>query len=153
MHMRKGMIRFVIIIIGMLVLFMFQMKSGIKDSETDSEYYQKTNLKFNGIVKKVKPLASYKHDYGVILIDLGESNIEHYDPRENLDRFLGIIKEGKVDLVFNQISNVKIGDSIDFCVQEFKIYRKGKLIRESVTGMPPDDVFKPFKEVLENIDL
>ena len=150
---KKGLIRFAIIAIGMLIFFVFQVKSGFKATEKDSEYYQKTNLKFSGIVKKVKPLTSYGHGYGVIHINLSNSNKELYDPRDTLDRFLGVVKNEKADLVFNRISEIQIGDSIDFNIQDFMIYRNGKLIRKSIVGMPPDDIFKPFNEVNANIEL
>ena len=150
---KKGIIKFAILAIGMFIFFIYQVKSGFEATEKDSEYYQDTNLIFDGIIREVKPLTSYGHNFGVISIDLHNSNKEHYDPRRNLDRFLGIIINKKAELVFSAISEVKIGDSIVLNVQEYKIFRNGRLIRENIVGMPPDDSFKPFKEIIRNINL
>lgn len=142
--------------IGILILFIFFLynsKISAEKNKIESEYYDKTNLKFSGVVKKIKPLTDYQHDYGVILVEPYHSNMDFYDPRDSLGRFLGVIKNSMVDLVFNQISQVQIGDSIDFNVQEYRVYRNGKLIRESLVGMPGNDTFNPFFEVRENIEL
>jgi len=150
---KSGIIGFSVIFTVMLIIFIFLVKRGFKATEKDSQYYQYVNLKFNGIVKKVKPLTSYGHDYGVILIEIHDSNKRNYDPRDTLERYLGVLKNKKVDLIFNRMSEVKIGDSIDFNVEKYKIYRNEELIRESLSGMPPDDIFQPFDEIRKNIEL
>lgn len=89
----------------------------------------------------------------MVLIDVSSSNKEHYDPRNTLDRFLGIVKDKKVDLLCSNMSNMKVGDSISFNIEEYEVYRKGKLARKNYVGISPDDFFKPFEEVKLKVKL
>jgi len=150
---KKGLTSFAVIIIGLLIFSIYHIQSALKANTIDSEYYKKTNLKFSGIITKVNPLSRYGHDYGVISVDIFDANKEHYDPRDSLERFLGVLKNNKVNLVFNIMSDVQITDSIAFNIQKIKIYRNGNLIRESIVGMPPDDIFNAFNEVHKKIEL
>ena len=150
---KQILIKFGIGIIGLFILFLYNRKTYSVENKIESDYYKSVNLKFSGTVKKVKPLTKYGHDYGVVAIDIYNSNTEYYDPRDSLNRFLGIVKNKKVELVFNRMSGIKTGDSIDFEIDEFKIYRNGRMVQENVVGMPPNDVFKPFNEIKKNIEL
>ena len=138
---------------GIIILFLLVYLFKVSNNQSDSDYFVDTNLKFNGVIWKVKPLTSYGHDYGVILVEIYHSNMKHYDPRDSLERFLGVLKDGRMELIFNRISEVKENDSIEFNIEEYKIFRNSKLIRDEWISMPPKDLFKPFNEVRKVMEL
>ncbi|UAB75662.1 hypothetical protein [Mesoflavibacter sp. SCSIO 43206] len=134
------------------ILFIILVFVGLNKTKNDVEYYKSIGLKLNGKIEAVEKLR-YGHDYGVITIDLNYSNINEYDKRNELKRYLGVIKNGKADLVFNSIGSVKKGDSIVIDIQNYKVFRSGKLIRENIIGMPSDYIFTPFNEIKSKINL
>jgi len=134
------------------ILFIILVLVGHSKTKNDSDYYKSIGLKLNGKIEAVKELK-YGHDFGVIRIDLNYSNIIEYDKRNELKRYLGVLKNGKADLVFNSISSVKKGDSIAIDIQNYKVFRNGKLVEENIIGMPSDYIFTPFNEIKSKINL
>jgi hypothetical protein len=134
---------FMFIIIGFI---------GFNKIEKDSEYYKSIGLKLNGKIESIKKLT-YGHDYGVISVKIYQTNLNHYDERNQLKRYFGVIKNDKADLVFNSINSIKLEDSIVIDVLRYKIFRNGKLIDENYIGMPNDFIFEPFNEINRKISL
>ncbi|QCX38507.1 hypothetical protein FF125_08710 [Aureibaculum algae] len=143
---------FVVISI-MISIFVVSIIIDSNEYKEDNKYYKEVNLKLKGKITEVKPLT-YEQNLGIIVIEITESNIQNYDERKSLKRYLGVIKNNKANLVFNSISSVKKGDSIVLNIQNYKLYRNGKLIEENVIRMPPKSfIFTPFKEINTLIDL
>ncbi len=134
-----------------LIIFIALVVIARNATHNDSEYYNSVGLKINGIVTDIQSLK-YGHDYGIISINVSQSNVWEYDKRNQLERYLGVIKNKKAELIFNRISSTKIGDSIVLNVQDYKLFRKGKLIVENTIGMPPSNFFfTPFREIKTKI--
>lgn len=152
---KKKTLKQLILMFGVIFsLFIMLAIIGFRNSAKDIKYYQEVNLNLSGIINEVRPLNSYGHDFGVISIKIIKSNIKNYDERKNLDRYLGVIKNNRAELVFESISSVMQGDSIVLNIQNYKLYRNGKLIDENIIGMPPSSlIFTPFKEVKQKFKL
>lgn len=147
---RNALLKF----LGILLLFVIVLLFGLNTSKKSREYYKKVNLNLTGKVTEIRPLTKYGHDFGVIAIDVSQSNIDFYDERKNLDKHLGVIKNKKADLVFSGISRILVGDSLVLNIQNYKVYRNGKLITENIVDLPRNNfIFKPFVEVNRNIKL
>lgn len=139
---------------GLVLLFVVLIIIGRNTSNKHAEYYKEVNLYLIGEIAEIRPLTNYGHDFGVIAIDINKTNIDYYDEREKLEKHLGVIKNKKADLVFSGISRMKKGDSIVLNVQNYKLYRNGKLITENVVDLPRNNfIFTPFKEVNRKIKL
>ncbi|WP_298903452.1 hypothetical protein [uncultured Psychroserpens sp.] len=142
---KKALFKF----LGVVLLFITILVIGLNTTNQHGEYYKEVNLNFTGIIKEIKPLNKYGHGFGVIAIDIHDSNITNYDERKNLDKYLGVIKGKKADLVFSNVNLLKSGDSIVFKTQNYKIFRNGKLIKESVVDLPRTNfIFKPFTKLI-----
>lgn len=151
--MKKGNLRTLLILGILLIIFVFAFKSQVDASENDEFYYKKIGLELSGKITSFEDLF-YGHDYGVISVSIKDSNIKEYDERKNLKRFLGVIKNGQADLVFNSISKIKIGDSIVVKNRNYKVFRDSKLIIEKKLTMPPPElILTPFSEIKEIIKL
>ena len=135
-----------------LTLFIVLVFVGLNKTGKDSQYYKSIGLKLNGKIESVKELR-YGHNFGVISIGINYSNINEYDKRAELKRYLGVIKNGKADIVFNSINSVKIGDSIVINIEKYKIFRDGKLINENFISMPSNFIFSPFREINRKVSL
>ena len=112
---------FVVISI-MISIFVVSIIIDSNEYKEDNKYYKEVNLKLKGKITEVKPLT-YEQNLGIIVIEITESNIQNYDERKSLKRYLGVIKNNKANLVFNSISSVKKGDSIVLNIQNYKLYR------------------------------
>ena len=141
---KKALLKF----LGVVLLFVIILIVGLNTTKQHAKYYNEVNLKFNGIIKEIKPLNKYGHGFGVLAIELNNSNLTNYDERHNLDKHLGVIKGKKADLVFNNVSVLHSGDSIVFDVRHYKVYRNGKLITENTIELPRTNfIFSPYNEV------
>jgi len=143
-----------LLIFGTLIIAsIFWMKMVKKTNQTDAVYYQNVGLKLNGIIKEIKPL-DYGHDYGLISIKVNQTNIPEYDKRDELEKYLGVIKNDQAELVFNSVHAIEIEDSIVIKIQNYKVFRKGQLVYENVIGMPPSNfLFKTYRDVENKIEL
>ncbi|MDV7140446.1 hypothetical protein R3X28_16255 [Maribacter sp. TH_r10] len=152
---KRPIIKKIVIMYGsILLIFFISVIYMSRNNGKDADYYKEVNLKMNGIITDIKPLNVYGHDYGVIDINISESNISDYDIRQEQDRYLGVIKASKASLVFGAVSQVKTGDSIVLNIQNYSIYRNKRIIRESTIGMPPKSfLFRPFNEINRKIKL
>ena len=138
----------------MVTIFIALVINGLRENSQDADYYTNADLKLSGIITKVKPLKFYGHNYGVIDIDVSFSNKKTYDIRKESKRYLGVVKDKKASLVFNSVSLVQKGDSIVLNVQDYSIYREGKLIEKNKIGMPSKSfLFTPFNEINNKINL
>ncbi len=150
--MKKNYQRILFVLGVPTTLFIVFVFVGLNKTEKDSQYYKSIGLRLNGKIESVKALR-YGHNFGIISIGINYSNINEYDKRDELKRYLGVIKNGKANIVFNSISSVKIGDSIVINIEKYKILRDGKLIYENFIGMPSDFIFSPFKEINRKVNL
>ena len=137
----------------LLIVFVIFFRQQVRASKDDVTYYKTANIKLNGKITAFEALK-YGHNFGVISIQLNETNTQEYDEREQRKRFLGVIKNGQADLVFNSINNVKIGDSIVVNTKDYRLYRNQKLITKNKLTMPPPElILTPFDEINNIIKL
>ena len=143
-----------LLILGiLLIVFVMFFRQQVKASKDDVTYYKTANIKLNGKITAFEALK-YGHNFGVISIKLDKTNTKEYDEREQRKRFLGVIKNGQADLVFNSINNVKIGDSIVVNTKDYRLYRNQKLITKNKLTMPlPELILTPFDEINNIIKL
>jgi len=111
-------------IISVIPIFLFcTFVTNSKPSVDQNAYFENFNLVFNGVVTE-KEITS--NGAGIVRLDLNESNVNFYDPREKYGNYFCVIKNEKAELVMSRLFLVKIGDSI-VVNDSVRLYRAGKL--------------------------
>lgn len=70
------------------------------------------NLNLTGEVYEVLDDVGNYNGMGILRIKIKETNIDHYDPREEQANYYCIIKNGILELYVKGVSDIKINDSI-----------------------------------------
>ena len=70
------------------------------------------NLKLTGEVYEVVDNIGNYHGTGILRVNIIETNIEYYDPRDHQANYYCIIKNGKAELYVKGVSDIKPNDSI-----------------------------------------
>jgi len=145
--MKKENLKF--LFIGIFLILSFITVDTIyskKQYERESEYIKSIGLNLQGRVTK-KTKFRYGHNYGVVHIKLSQSNIKNYDERKNSDRHIGFIVKDKAEIIFNSMSNLKIGDSISIYKNDFQIYRMENLVyKGSLSFAPARSFYKEYNK-------
>jgi hypothetical protein len=77
------------------------------------------NLKMKGVVYFVNnKIGNGYHGRGILRINLIESNLKSYDPRNKQLNYYCIVNNGKAELYDNHVSYAKIGDTIEIDTNE-----------------------------------
>ena len=150
--MKKSLLKLIpllLIFIG-FVIYDF-VKSG-NESKTTENYFEQLNLKISGKVKEITPME-FGHDYGVITMDLNESN-EKINPILQY-QIIKKTKEGKTKLLVGNISEIQQNDSIFVTKRNFKIKRNGKFLKKVfVLVLPSSNIlnnpWEEVKKIMEN---
>ena len=104
-------------------------------------------------MKKITKLE-YGHDYGIINIKIKESNYNYYDERNEIDKFIGVIKDGEEEIVVTDISSYMLNDLYVLIENSYKIYRNDNKVKEGVyeylTGI---GIVSPYTEVKKKLTL
>jgi len=78
------------------------------------------NLKFTGEVYEALDNLGNYHGMGIIRVNIIETNIEYYDPRDKQANYYCIIKRGKAEFYVKGVSDIKPNDSIYVNILEGK---------------------------------
>jgi len=86
------------------------------------------NLKLTGEVYEVLDDIGNYNGMGILRIKIKETNIDHYDPREEQANYYCLIKNGILELYVKGVSDIKINDSISINVpaRESIVYNSGR---------------------------
>ena len=76
------------------------------------------NLKLTGEVYEVVDNIGNYHGTGILRVNVIETNIEYYDPRDHQANYYCIIKNGKAEIYINNLSKVTVGDTISINIPE-----------------------------------
>ena len=77
----------------------------IRENKKDKKYFSDLNLKLIGVVEAVD-LSYTPNGFGVVKVNIIESNKEYYDPRKDLEYYYCIIKDRKAE--FYQIGYMNV---------------------------------------------
>ena len=131
------------IVVGLVLILSFILVDTIYERENfknEQEFIKDIGINLHGrVIEKTE--FDYGHNYGVIRLELFNSNIKNYDERENQEKHIGFIKNDKAELVFNAMKDVKIGDSITISKDEYKIFRLGNLVYTNSLSLGPNNSF------------
>lgn len=125
----KKIIMIAIILVLSIVMFFKVMDNEVEVEDRKIENYLKgLKIEFSGIVNSNKYLG---HGVSKIYIDISNSNIEDYNPKDSLQYYLCIIKKNKAELIVTNEKDFMKGDSVvvssikDSCF----IYNQSKIIK------------------------
>jgi len=148
---RKSKKPWVLFIIPFVFVGLFYFKKNTKATESDE--IKSLNLSIKGKIVNVVKL-DYGHNYGILRLILFESNIDFYDERNSLDKFFGVVKGNKAEIIINGINGIKEKDIFILKGDEYQIFRNEKLIRdEYLTYLSSGGVFNPYREVKNRLEL
>jgi hypothetical protein len=128
------------------IIFFTAISINLK-SEAEIDLYMKNlDLKLIGRVTDIK--ITRQHDFGLVSIDVIETNKQYYDTRGNTSPgyYFCVIKNGKAEIE-TSIGSIKIGDSliIDTEVRKITDFRNNKLLFTDFLS------FSDAKSVLDEI--
>ena len=108
-------------------------------------------LKLKGVVYDLySPLFPQYHGYGIVRINIVQSNMEFYDPRNRLDEYLLLIKNKKAEL-YQPTALFTIGDTIEVDMQNKRIIYFSKLVNK-LQSYEPRIYDKIFYEHIDERD-
>src|SRR5690554_2636622 len=70
------------------------------------------DLKLTGVIYEVIDNIGNYHGTGILRVNIIETNVEYYDPRDHQANYYCIIKNGKAELYVKGVSDIKPNDSI-----------------------------------------
>ncbi|WP_300567642.1 hypothetical protein [Flavobacterium sp.] len=127
-------------------LFIVSVLFDLKKANTETKIVESTDLNLSGIVIAKKEFeVNGRGGYGYVLIDIKTSNYDNFDPRENGEDYAFLIKDNKCILMAND--QFEKGDSIIINKDNYKFFRKNKLISESSFGLFSDSYYNPSFEI------
>ena len=152
--MKKILIRFIPIFIFLIGFIIYDSINKKKRNANDNEYFNSLNLHLSGKIIEIIQLE-FGHDYGIIKLNLKNSNRDFYDERNERDRHIGIIEKQKAKLIVMNVSEIKMNDSIFIEGRDFRIKRNNVLInRKYALSLPTIDFMNnPYSEINAKIIL
>lgn len=142
----------IFIFFGMLFLFLGMLFYGKKVSNNSFDYLKETNLQLSGKVINLVKLRQ-GHDYGVLKVDVEKTSISYYDERGKREKYFGVIKGNKAEIIVTFISIIEINDKIVIDGTNFKVIRNDKIIRDNSWDLPFDIITNPFREISKYLKL
>lgn len=93
------------------------------------------HLRLKGKVTDVRMPSRGFHGHGVIAVEIIESNIRFYDPRQKKDRYPMVIKENEAELYIYR-HNIEIGDTLRIVTDSIHqiSYRSGRMDGKQYQG-------------------
>lgn len=121
--------------LGFLIISIISACSGeVKQPLSDFDYPEIQDLKLTGVITDIRvPKFPAFHSYGVISMDILESNVKFYDPRPKNERYPAVIEGGKSEF-YIYAGGKSVGDTlyIDVASNEIKYY--SKIFKKDITG-------------------
>ncbi|SRR5579871_967192 len=130
--------RFLILIIVGIIWFGYWVNRwGIERARNKSSFEQ-THLIFSGVITKIIEIPS-NHNYGILRLEILNSNVQNYDPRDSVEFYFCIIK-GKSAEVYDYASPRKLGDTLNINASQSIewVGSKGHARDSGSAGINPD---------------
>lgn len=109
-------ITLVFMVIGLLSCFPKKGKVSNSISESKKEMgwrdFSGLDLNMTGVVTFVNKEIRGYHARGIFRMNIIDSNINHYDPRDVQENYYCIIKDGEAEVYDNNVYEIEIGDTI-----------------------------------------
>lgn len=121
-------------ILAFIFILIVGVYSTVSQNNKDKKYFNDLNLKLTGIVESVD-LSYIPNGFGVVKVGIIESNIDFYDPRNDLDYYYCIVKNKKAEFYQHGLYNCAIGDTIEVDTRKrsFLIRNGQKIDREDIS--------------------
>lgn len=105
------------------------------------------SLRLKGVVYDLNSNIRGFHGRGIIRLDIIETNIDFYDPRDKQANYYLIIKDGKAEVYDVIVSHLNIGDTVYIDISNRNLFyinenRSGK----GRTGIGPRQFFRRIQE-------
>jgi hypothetical protein len=142
----KKKTRILFFICGVILLWTVAAINSKKLKSESDNYFSNLKVIFSGIVYEKEYLD---HGYGIIRINISQTNTINYDVRDSLKRYYCTIKDEKAELIEDY--DLNIGDSIyvNGPLRTIRIFTDGRLIHDhqlyGLTG--PQDFFDTFRSL------
>ena len=136
----------IVVVMGILLIIIMKSKFD-KDIRLGKAYMDTFKYKFSGIVED-KVLISGND--GMLYLTKVQGMKENYDPRDSLNYYCCVIKNGKAELIVGGMRLYKKGDSIYVNGEENMLYhyRNNKLIQEvKLIATPFYFLYEPAKRL------
>lgn len=119
----------------LITVFISCFQGGItKISNTNYDVIK--NLELSGVVTELyEPGFPKFHGFGIIRLEVLETNIDYYDPRGSKDRYLLLIKDGQSEL-YEEITLMQVGDTIDIDLKKLKLSYYSKKLKQNISYEP-----------------
>lgn len=93
----------------------------------EQRYFERLHLMLTGVIHDVK--VTNTNDCGILYIDVLNTNISAYDPRDSAHNYYCVIKDKKAEILQDGIRQFQAGDSISLNTDTrmLRDYRNGKL--------------------------
>jgi hypothetical protein len=98
-----------ILILAAITILAITLVNLIFNNSAAKKYYS-SNILLKGIIKEK---AFLEKDNGIYYIDVINSNVNHFDPRENGEDYNLIIKSKKAELLLSWYGDIEIGDTVN----------------------------------------
>lgn len=119
-----------------------------KATVDEFDFQELKNLKLTGIVYSIDDgIGNGYHGRGIIRVNIVESNINYYDPRDVQQNYYCIIKNNAAEIYGTSASYVNVGDTIliDGSSKVLNYYNKKKMGKVKMWIGPPS-FFKMIKK-------
>jgi len=101
----------VIIILFLIGGYFFIKRENERGNEIFERGLEEPGLLFSGIITGIEEVNGY-NGYGIITIEILNSNVNEYDPRDTVDYYYCIIK-GKIAELYDHTTGILIGDTLN----------------------------------------
>jgi len=99
------------ILFGIVLISLFFFYENKRTENINNKSIKDLDLKFSGVITEIEEVRSY-NGYGIIRLKLINSNQESYDPRDSLDFYYCVVKNGIAEVYNHAYRNMK-GDTIN----------------------------------------
>tara|TARA_R110002072_G_scaffold260722_3_gene419222 strand:- start:400 stop:855 length:456 start_codon:yes stop_codon:yes gene_type:complete len=137
--MRKSFIGLLIFILFISCDFFYSDKEG-RTEVSWLDFRGIENLELKGVVYSLNDkIGNGYHGRGIVRVNIIESNMDFYDPREKQANYYCLIKKGKAEIYDTHVSSFKIGDTIIIDSKNKLLYfsQNGKFKPTSMSIGPP----------------
>ncbi len=136
----------IVVLVGLVVIGGMIYKNR-RDEQLGKAYMDTFKYKFSGIVEDKVLITGNR---GILYLTKVQGMKENYDPRDSLNYYCCVIKNGKAELIVGGMRLYKKGDSIYVNGEENMLYhyRNNKLIQEvKLIATPFYFLYEPAKRL------
>lgn len=144
--------QFKIAFVFLILIFISSIVYDLIKADKNRVVIEKFDLDLKGKIIKKKEFV-YGHSYGFVLIDDIISNYGEFDPRNNNEEYLFIIKNKKCTLILSDLRQVEVGDSIVIKKQKYSLYRNNKNVLENSELLLLPNIYCDNPDVFMNSNL